>query len=222
MPERRFYRRVPAEWPRRRPLGRARHPSTRPGGVWGPASRPADPRLTDFGATLFDLAAARAQPPGRLVFDVCHAGVVLRALLFVHGVMAVGVAFGAKSSAPGCTLTAAGAGVTLPAVLGWLLVACGLQAPARRPCRCRRSGWRRSGSARRGRLGALLGSFLMPDMRAFGRVVWIPHALAGAAWRRRCSSGCRCVGKATPAGVDTRAPRRAAVAHPTRTSSSTR
>jgi two-component system sensor histidine kinase AlgZ len=42
----------------------------------------------------------RAAAPGRhsgSVFDVCHAGVVLRALLFVHAAVGVGVAFEARS-----------------------------------------------------------------------------------------------------------------------------
>jgi two-component system sensor histidine kinase AlgZ len=65
-------------------------------------------------------------------FDVCHVGVVLRALVFVHGVMAIGMVFGATAFAAWLTLTAAGASVALPAVLLWLLVVCALKAQLER------------------------------------------------------------------------------------------
>ena len=58
-------------------------------------------RSTDFGATTFDVvapAAARVRGP-QSAFDVCHVGVVLRALLFVHGAMAIGMVFGATTFA---------------------------------------------------------------------------------------------------------------------------
>jgi two-component system sensor histidine kinase AlgZ len=89
------------------------------------------PRTTGFGNTVFDVVApdgaARRGPES--AFDVCHVGVVLRALVFVHGVMAIGMVFGAPSFAAWLALTAAGASVALPAVLLWLLVLCGLKAP---------------------------------------------------------------------------------------------
>ena len=112
------------------------HPApapTRPGGLWGQASRPADARSTGFGPTVFDVAGAVAPAaPGSgvgSVFDVCHAGVVLRALLFVHAAMAVGVAFNAASFKSWLALAAVGSSVALPAVLIWLLVACGMKRP---------------------------------------------------------------------------------------------
>jgi len=58
---------------------------------------------------------------------VCHVGVVLRALLFVHGVVAVGVLFAVGGAAAWLALFAAGSGIALPAVLMWLLVACALK-----------------------------------------------------------------------------------------------
>ena len=57
-------------------------------------------------------------------FDVCHVGVVLRAVLFVHGLLAVGVLFAAASWSDALTLFALGAGSVLPAVLAWLLILC--------------------------------------------------------------------------------------------------
>ncbi|MEO6363124.1 MAG: histidine kinase [Caldimonas sp.] len=91
----------------------------------------APPRSTGFGATMFDLVAdAPLRRPGpESAFDVCHVGVVLRALLFVHGAMAIAMVFAANSFAHWLALTAAGSSVALPAVLAWLLVVCGLKQP---------------------------------------------------------------------------------------------
>jgi two-component system sensor histidine kinase AlgZ len=87
-------------------------------------------RSTDFGTTVFDVVAPSAQMRRgpQSAFDVCHVGVVLRALLFVHGAMAIGMVFGAATFAGWVSLTAAGASVALPAVLMWLLVVCALKA----------------------------------------------------------------------------------------------
>jgi two-component system sensor histidine kinase AlgZ len=89
-------------------------------------------RSTGFGATSFDMATDVA-PPRRAgpdsAFDVCHVGVVLRALLYVHGVMAIGMVFAAPSFESWLGLTAAGSSVALPGVLIWLLVLCALKRP---------------------------------------------------------------------------------------------
>ncbi|WOB09783.1 sensor histidine kinase [Piscinibacter gummiphilus] len=57
-------------------------------------------------------------------FDVCHVGVVLRALLFVHCTLAVAVSFGASDLASWLTLLAVAASMALPALLLWLVLAC--------------------------------------------------------------------------------------------------
>jgi two-component system sensor histidine kinase AlgZ len=95
-----------------------------------PAPGGTTPRTTGFGNTVFDVVvpAQAAHRGPESAFDVCHVGVVLRALVFVHGVMAIGMVFGATGFASWTTLTAAGASVALPAVLLWLLVLCGLKA----------------------------------------------------------------------------------------------
>ena len=92
-----------------------------------PASPPGGPRSTGFGTLQFDAAAALAPAivPPPSAFDVCHVGVVLRALLFVHGVLAVGVLFAATTWSGWVSLFALGAGSALPAVLMWLLLLCG-------------------------------------------------------------------------------------------------
>src|SRR5450432_2200646 len=63
------------------------------------AASSAASRSTDFGSTVFDVVAPTATRRRGLdsAFDVCHVGVVLRAILFVHGTMAIGLVFGASS-----------------------------------------------------------------------------------------------------------------------------
>ena len=62
-----------------------------------------------------------------LVFDACHVGVVLRAVLFVQAVMAVAAMFGASGAVDWLTRMALFTGAALPATLVWLIVACGLK-----------------------------------------------------------------------------------------------
>jgi two-component system, LytTR family, sensor histidine kinase AlgZ len=83
-----------------------------------------EPRSTGFGTTMFDALAPAPAAAATTAFDVCHVGVLLRAVLFVHGVLAIGVLFAAASLRAWSTLFAAGAGVALPAVLLWFLVVC--------------------------------------------------------------------------------------------------
>ena len=70
---------------------------------------------------------ARGRANAVLVFDACQPGVVLRAVLFVETVMAVGAMFGSNNLlqwAERLALLTAGA---MPAALLWLLVACSLK-----------------------------------------------------------------------------------------------
>lgn len=92
-----------------------------------PPSRSGAPPSTGFGNTVFDLIGqgeSRRPAQAESVFNVCHVGVVLRALLFVHGLLLIGVTFVAASPRAWIEAMAAGAGVALPAVLLWLVVAC--------------------------------------------------------------------------------------------------
>ena len=92
-------------------------------------SRPAPLRASGFGSTIFDVPGPSEPPTAAAasLFDVCHVGVVLRALLFVHGVVAIGVLFGASGAAAWLASFALASSVALPAVLMWLLVACALK-----------------------------------------------------------------------------------------------
>jgi len=63
----------------------------------------------------------------RRVFDVCHVGVVLRALLAVQICLGLGMGLAASSADQWMILTASGTVVSLTAVLLWLVTVCGLQ-----------------------------------------------------------------------------------------------
>jgi hypothetical protein len=57
------------------------------------AAGPAEPCSTGFGTTLFDAltpAAPALVAASGSVFDVCHIGVLSRALLFVQGLLGIG------------------------------------------------------------------------------------------------------------------------------------
>lgn len=66
-------------------------------------------------------------PRRALVFDACQVGVVLRAVLFVEAVVAVGAMFGAADITAWIGRFSIGSGAALPATLVWLIVACSLK-----------------------------------------------------------------------------------------------
>lgn len=61
------------------------------------------------------------------MFDACRAGWVLRAVLFVEAVIAVGALFGADSPPDWLARLALLTGVALPATLAWLVAAYSLK-----------------------------------------------------------------------------------------------
>ena len=69
---------------------------------------------------------AKAAPPRpAMLFDACHVGVVLRTVLFVEAVMAIGAMFSGPSLEAWVERVAVLSGAALPATLGWLAIACG-------------------------------------------------------------------------------------------------
>lgn len=91
-----------------------------------------DGRSTGFGSTLLDTLmpgdSAAASAPAS-VFDVCHAGVVLRTLLAVEAAVGVGVLFVAIDFQAWLLRVAAASAVAVPGVLLWLSAACLLKRP---------------------------------------------------------------------------------------------
>lgn len=84
---------------------------------------------TQILSAFHELAPVPAEPGlGRvLVFDACHVGVVLRAVLFVEAVVAVGAMFGTTTAIGWLTQMALITGGALPATLLWLIMACSLK-----------------------------------------------------------------------------------------------
>ncbi|MFM9915495.1 MAG: sensor histidine kinase [Rhizobacter sp.] len=85
---------------------------------------PASTNLSGFGTPTTPDVVTRSHPT---LFDVCHVGVVLRATLFAHAALAVGVLFVAPTPRAWALGFALGAGIVMPAVLAWLIAACALK-----------------------------------------------------------------------------------------------
>jgi two-component system sensor histidine kinase AlgZ len=151
--------------------------ASRPASLWPDSTRPGDLRSQSsmFGPGL----PPRRDPSAGSAFDVCHVGVVLRALLFVHACVAVAVLFAARGFAAWMNLLALGASVALPALLMWLVVTCLLKrslVPLRPALQ-----WGVVVG-----LGALSGAFgwslqAMGGLSADGWMPWFAPVLAGAA-----------------------------------------
>ncbi len=69
----------------------------------------------------------RTTPAPGLLFDACHVGVALRAVLFVELVVGVGAMFGAGTFADWVSSLAVLTGAALPGTLVWLIAACGMK-----------------------------------------------------------------------------------------------
>ena len=153
-----------------------------PDALGTPPPAPAEARATGFGTTLFDalppVAEATPARPRGSVFDVCHVGVVLRALLAVHTVVGVGVLFAAGSFAGWVTAFAAASSAAFPAVLIWLLVACA----ARRPLGALPLAGQWGVAIALGAAGAVAGSALawLAAGDGLAAPAWLAPALAGA------------------------------------------
>ncbi|HWJ96449.1 MAG TPA: histidine kinase [Telluria sp.] len=78
-------------------------------------------------SAFHDLPAPPPRPAAVLVFDACHVGVILRAVLFVETVMGAGAIYGAATPLDWLWRVAFLSGAALPGTLAWLLVACSLK-----------------------------------------------------------------------------------------------
>jgi two-component system sensor histidine kinase AlgZ len=154
--------------------------------AWVSSTRPADLRSSGFGPTVFDALATHAPERPASVFDVCHVGVVLRAVLFVQAVVAVGVVFSAATAPLWLEQFAGASGVALPAVLLWLLCACALK----RPLGAATPGVQWIGALVLGALAGWAGAAMVSQLdvnglggvRGAGRLpTWLGPMLAGAA-----------------------------------------
>ncbi|RTL30135.1 MAG: sensor histidine kinase [Burkholderiales bacterium] len=100
--------------------------STEPQAVGAsPGSQPAAwEQSTQFAPTQFGPGAEGGRPAPPSPFDVCHVGVVLRVVLGVQLVVALGVSFEATSPWEALHRWAEATVASLPASLLWLVVAC--------------------------------------------------------------------------------------------------
>ena len=119
---------------------------------------------------------ARARASAPLVFDACQASVVLRAVLYVEGVLAVGLMFVAGSMADWVARAALVTGPALVSTVLWLILACSLKTLlARLP-------WAAQASAGIV-IGALAGLAACGMLNMLGLVSpapWVASACAGA------------------------------------------
>ena len=145
---------------------------------------------------------ARSATQGEtLVFDACHVGVVLRAVLAVQAVVSVAAMFETNHWSDWLTRTAVLTGGTLPATLAWLVVACGLKRPMSRLAGL---GQLLFGIAL-GLLCGIYGCFLLTLFGAIGSPPWLASALAGALAAATMVSALRWRAKAkTPASTAAR------------------
>jgi len=122
------------------------------------------------------LAPAPVRPQRALVFDACHVGVILRAVLFVETVMAVGAMFGALDVTDWLLRGAVLTGAALPATLAWLLIACSLKKVLARLS----PGAQQVFGIVLGALAGLYGCALMAMVGFTGRAPWAASACTGA------------------------------------------
>ncbi|MDP4299893.1 sensor histidine kinase [Leptothrix discophora] len=110
---------------------------TSPAGLTGVATghgrldeppRPGDPALRTPPADALPIPRPPAGQAEASAFDVCQAGVVLRALLAVHGVLVLGLAHVAVDPADWLARSALVVAMALPATLMWLALVCALRA----------------------------------------------------------------------------------------------
>ena len=135
------------------------------------------PSLSTLPPDLSSPPLSRAQATARaLLFDACALGVVLRAVLFVETVLAVGAMFVTDHAAQWLSTLAFLTGGALPATLAWLIVACSAkQWLARLPTRAQYA----AGTV----LGAAAGLFacaVLAWAAAHPAAPWIASAMTGA------------------------------------------
>jgi two-component system sensor histidine kinase AlgZ len=106
-------------------------PITRPATLDGASTRPSELRSGVFGSSVLGQLDAHAQAAhlsgAGSAFDVCHVGVVLRAVLLVQAVVALGVLYTATHWDEWVGQLARGSILSLWGVVAWLAVACALK-----------------------------------------------------------------------------------------------
>ena len=120
------------------------------------------------------MAAAKQGPP--LLFDACQIGVVLRAVLFVEAVAAVGAMFPSGEFIAWVQNFAIFSGAALPATLGWLVLTCSCKNLIARL----RPVLQQATGVLAGAISGLYGCGVLALVGAPARVPWLASACAGA------------------------------------------
>jgi len=111
-----------------------------------------------------------------LVFDACHVGVVLRAVLFVELVVGVSSMFGADSVWQWLIRLSLVTGAALPATLLWLIAACSLKKPLARLA----PAWQQLAGVLLGALAGGYGCAVLWWMGLIDSAPWTASAFSGA------------------------------------------
>jgi two-component system sensor histidine kinase AlgZ len=119
---------------------------------------------------------AATAPARVLVFDACQVGVVLRAVLFVEAVMAIGAMFGTASLNEWVVRVALLGAAAMPATLAWLLVACSLKGVLERLP----SAGQHAFGIGLGALAGLAGCGLLAQVIGLASTPWVASAFTGA------------------------------------------
>ena len=117
-----------------------------------------------------------APPRHQAIFDACHVGVVLRAVLFVESVMAVGAMFGAESVLQWVQRLAMLSAAALPGALGWLVVTCSCKWLLARLHPVAQQGF----GITLGVVCGLYGCGILALVAGPGQVSWVASGFAGA------------------------------------------
>jgi two-component system, LytTR family, sensor histidine kinase AlgZ len=118
---------------------------------------------------------AMPEPEPVLVFDACHVGVILRAVLVVEMVLAVGVMFVTNDWASWAMQLALITGAALPATLIWLLLACSLKKQLQRLSHVQQS----AAGMTLGGLAGLLAHSMLYWTGFMSSASWLASALTG-------------------------------------------
>ncbi len=137
---------------------------------------------TEILSTFQELEPEQPAPvPARaLVFDACQVGLVLRTVLFVELVVAIGAMFVAVDPLQWLLRLSVWTGAVLPATLLWLIVACSLKTLLARLDRP----WQYTAGVALGALAGLYGCamLVMVDLLGVGeQPPWVACAFTGAA-----------------------------------------
>ncbi len=140
-----------------------------------PSSLPTSREQAALGHAALKDMLAMPQTQVVLVFDACQVGVVLRTVLTVELLMAVGAMFVTHDLANWFALLAIITGGALPAALAWLVVACSLKKPLQKLSRQ----WQWACGMGLGALAGVYGCGLLVWVGFVSNAPWMASALSG-------------------------------------------